>query len=60
LLNPVKALGFHTAPLGRESLSRMFSQGFTLGYFRFIPPGYSVSNAAKFPHLELLTADRVC
>ena len=26
--------GFHTAPLGRESLSRTFTQDFILGYFR--------------------------
>ena len=31
--------GFHTAPLGRESLSRTFTQDFILGYFRPLPTG---------------------
>jgi hypothetical protein len=38
-MNPEKLHGFHTAPLGRESLGRTLSQGFTLGYFRPLPPG---------------------
>jgi hypothetical protein len=31
--------GVHTALTGRESLCRTLTQGFTLGYFRLLPPG---------------------
>jgi hypothetical protein len=30
---------FRTAPTGRKSSSHMLTQGFTLGYFRLLPPG---------------------
>ena len=29
----------HTVPTGRRDLFATLTQGFTLGYFRFLPPG---------------------
>jgi hypothetical protein len=52
------ALGFHTAPPGRGSLGRTLPQGFTLGYFRPLPPGGTVLDASLLPHLDLLSHER--
>ena len=58
--------GFHTAPLGRESLSRTFTQDFILGYFRPLPTGGMLLLAQLLPpfrtagpiHPELLQISR--
>src|SRR5580658_4598743 len=37
-------VNFHPAPPGRENRDRELSQGFTLGYFRILPPGGAMWN----------------
>ena len=47
-LNPPAEQGFRTAPPGRKSSDRTLTQGFTLGYFRLLPPGGTALLAPLF------------
>jgi hypothetical protein len=44
----------HRPYRAKISLGRQLTQGFTLGYYRFLPPGGTVLIALNFLHFDLL------